>query len=178
MDASSPPSRRLFPQAGLDPVAVRQAFAHYPSGVVALVSETGGELTGMVASSFTVGISADPPLVSVAIQRTSTSWPRLHDAARIGVSVFSADQEGLARQMAGPDRAARFTGVDLVEDRSEARFILGAAGWFDCILYDEVPAGDHTIALLEVVGVQADPKKSPVVFHASSFRRMIPAEGE
>lgn len=174
MAASSSPAGRLFPQAGVDPVAVRQAFAHYPSGVVALISETGEELTGVVASSFTVGISADPPLVSVAIQRSSTSWPRLRDAVHIGVSVFSADQAGLARQMAGPDRAARFTGIDLVEDGSEARFIQGAAGWFDCVLFDEVPAGDHTIALLEVFGVQADPRKSPLVFHGSSFRRMSP----
>jgi flavin reductase (DIM6/NTAB) family NADH-FMN oxidoreductase RutF len=174
MTASSSPAGRLFPQAGVDPVAVRQAFAHYPSGVVALISETGEEVTGVVASSFTVGISADPPLVSVAMQRTSTSWPRLRDAAHIGVSVFSADQAALARQMAGSDRAARFSGVDLVEDDSEARFIQGAAGWFDCVLYDEVPAGDHTIALLKVVGVQADLRESPLVFHGSSFRRMSP----
>jgi flavin reductase (DIM6/NTAB) family NADH-FMN oxidoreductase RutF len=164
----------LFSQSGVDPVAVRQAFAHYPSGVVALISETGEGTTGVVASSFTVGISADPPLVSVAIQRTSTSWPRLRDAARIGVSVFSADQAVLARQMAGPDRAARFAGVDLVEDGSAARFIQGAAGWFDCVLFDEVPAGDHTIALLEVVGVQVDPTMSPLVFHGSSFRHLGP----
>jgi flavin reductase (DIM6/NTAB) family NADH-FMN oxidoreductase RutF len=174
MTASSSPGGRLFPQAGVDPVLLRQAFAHYPSGVVALISETGEGLTGVVASSFTVGISADPPLVSVAIQRTSTSWPRLRDTAHIGVSVFSADQAAMARQMAGPDRAARFSGVDLVEDGSEARFIQGAAGWFDCVLFDEVPAGDHTVALLKVVGVQADLRESPLVFHGSSFRRMSP----
>jgi hypothetical protein len=45
MTASSSPAGRLFPQAGADPVAVRQAFAHYPSGVVALISETGGDLS-------------------------------------------------------------------------------------------------------------------------------------
>jgi len=158
----------------LGAASVRDAFAHYPSGVVALIAVVGGETVSLVASSFTVGVSANPPLVSVAIQRTSTSWPGLRDVAHIGVSVFSADQAALTRQMAGPDRAARFTGVDLVEDGSEARFIQGAAGWFDCVLYDEVPAGDHTIALLEVVGVQTNPSNSPLVFHGSSFRRMSP----
>ena len=174
MTTTSSTMPTLFPQEGVDTVEVRQAFAHYPSGVVALISETDEGTIGVVASSFTVGVSADPPLVSVAIQRTSTSWPQLRDAAHIGVSVFSADQAQLARQMAGPDRAARFGGVDLVDDGSDARFIGGAAGWLDCVLFDEVPAGDHTIALLEVVGVQVDPEMSPLVFHGSSFRHLGP----
>jgi len=174
MTTSSVTAQSVFPRERVDPAALRQAFAHYPSGVVALISETDEGTIGMVASSFTVGVSADPPLVSVAIQRTSTSWPQLRSAACVGVSVFSADQALLARQIAGPDQAARFAGVDLVDDGSDARFIGGAAGWFDCVLFDEVPAGDHTVALLEVVGVQVEPEMSPLVFHGSSFRQLGP----
>ena len=153
---------------------VRRAFALFPSGVVSLVAVVDGHEVGMVASSFTVGVSADPPLVSVAIQRTSASWPRLRSAASIGVSVFSEDQQALARQMAGPDRHRRFEGVTLLSTRSDARFIEGASTWFECTVHDEVDAGDHTVALLEVVALRTDEDLRPLVFHDSGFHCLAP----
>ena len=153
---------------------VRRAFALFPSGVVSLVAVVDGHEVGMVASSFTVGVSADPPLVSVAIQRTSTSWPRLRASASIGVSVFAEDQAALARQMAGPDRDRRFEGVTLLSTRSDARFVEGAATWFECTVHDEVDAGDHTVAFLEVVAVRTAEALRPLVFQGSGFHRIAP----
>lgn len=160
---------------GLDPASVREAFAHYPSGVVALVAVLGTETVGLVASSFTVGVSADPPLVSVAVQRTSTSWPRLKTATSLGVSVFSAGQGGLARQVADSRRADRLEGVGLFDDGSAARFIDGSAGWFECIVHDEIDAGDHSVALLEVISARVDHHRQPLIFHGSAFREMAPS---
>jgi flavin reductase (DIM6/NTAB) family NADH-FMN oxidoreductase RutF len=151
---------------------VREAFAHYPSGVVALIAALDAETVGLVASSFTVGVAADPPLVSVAVQRTSTSWPRLKSAKRIGVSVFSDGQAGLARQIADSRLANRFGDVGLVDGGSAARFIVEAAGWFECAIYDEVEAGDHTVALLEVLSARVDHQRLPLIFHGSAFREM------
>jgi len=153
---------------------VRRAFALFPSGVVSLVAVVDGQEIGMVASSFTVGVSADPPLVSVAIQRTSTSWPQLRAAASIGVSVFAEDQAALARQMAGPDRDRRFEGATLLSTRSDARFVEGAATWFECTVHDEVDAGDHTVAFLEVVAVRTEEVLRPLVFQGSGFHRIAP----
>jgi len=153
---------------------VRRAFARFPSGVVGLVAVVDGHEIGMVASSFTVGVSADPPLVSVAVQKTSTSWPRLRAAASIGVSVFADDQAALARQIAGPDRNRRFDGVTLLSTRSDARFVDGASTWFECTVHDEVDAGDHTVALLEVVALRTEEDRLPLVFHDSGFRQLAP----
>ncbi|GAB3605608.1 flavin reductase family protein [Conyzicola nivalis] len=160
-------------QTGLDTATVRQAFAHYPAGVVAMVAAVGGVEAAMVASSFTVGISAEPPLVSVAIQRTSTTWPRLRSALRIGISVFAEDQAALARQMAGPNRD-RLADVQLEDTGSEARMVAGASSWFECTLYNEVDAGDHTLALLEVTAFHTDEQRPPLVFHGSGFRSLAP----
>jgi flavin reductase (DIM6/NTAB) family NADH-FMN oxidoreductase RutF len=160
-------------QSDLDTAAVRQAFAHYPSGVVAMVAVVNGVESAMVASSFTVGISAEPPLVSVAIQRTSTTWPRLRSAPRIGISVFAEDQAALARQMAGPNQH-RVEGVVLRDSGSDARFVAGASSWFECTLYREVEAGDHTLVLLEVTAFHTDRPRPPLVFHGSGFRSLAP----
>jgi hypothetical protein len=37
----------------------------------------------------------------------------------------------------------------------------------------EFPAGDHTVALLEVRALGADPGLYPLVFHGSSFRQLL-----
>jgi len=161
---------------GLDAASIREAFAHYPSGLAALIAMVGTETVGLVASSFTVGVSADPPLVSVAIQRTSTSWPRLRTATTIGISAFGTGQGDLARQLADPRRADRFEGTGLVGDGSAARFVDGASCWFECVVHDEVDAGDHTVAFLEVIAVHVDHDRQPLIFHGSTFREMATAQ--
>jgi flavin reductase (DIM6/NTAB) family NADH-FMN oxidoreductase RutF len=164
--------RAPLPRYEADTRQLRDAFAHFPSGVVALLAEVDGEPRGMVAAAFTVGVSIDPPLVSGAIQRTSTTWPVLRAAETIGVSVLGEDQEELCRQLGSSNRADRFAGVPLRNTGSSALFISGAPVWFECTLNGEFPAGDHTVALLEVRGLGADPDRSPLIFHGSSFRQL------
>ena len=56
-------------------------------------------------------------------------------------------------------------------------FVHGATAWLDCRLHSELPAGDHTIALLEISGLSADPGTPPLVFHGSRFHRLAMAGG-
>jgi flavin reductase (DIM6/NTAB) family NADH-FMN oxidoreductase RutF len=164
--------RAELPSYGNDTSALRQAFSCFPSGVVALLAEVDGETQGMVASAFTVGVSMDPPLVSCAVQRTSTTWPLLRRAERLGVTALAEGQGALARQISGRDRAHRFDDVPLRETGSSARFIHGTPLWLECRLYAEHPAGDHTIALLEVTALGTLPELEPLVFHRSDFRSL------
>jgi flavin reductase (DIM6/NTAB) family NADH-FMN oxidoreductase RutF len=166
-------TRAALPRYQSDPRQLRQAFSYFPSGVVALLAEVDGEPKGMIASAFTVGVSTEPPLVSCAIQVTSLTWPQLKMAPCIGISVLAASQGDLARQISSRDREHRFLGVPLRGTGSSARFIAGAPVWFECTLYGEFPAGDHTVALLEVHALGADPDLQPLVFHGSAFRQLL-----
>jgi flavin reductase (DIM6/NTAB) family NADH-FMN oxidoreductase RutF len=174
-EASAPPVVAPYVR---DPRRLRETFSYFPSGVVALIAEVDGEPQGMVASAFTVGVSIDPPLVSCAIQLTSATWPRLKRAPAVGISVLGEDQGPLARQLSSRDREARFTGITLRDGGSSARFIPGAPVWFECHLDGEFPAGDHTIALFEVVGLSTETGFRPLVFHGSAFRQLVLPERE
>lgn len=156
----------------LSPLSLRGAFGQFPSGVAALASYTDdGVAQGMVASSFTVGVSLEPPLVSVAVQNTSTTWPLLRETGRIGVSILGEGQGTIARQMAakGTDR---FDGLD-IETNNAAIFVAESALWLETSIYGEFPAGDHVVALLEVHNL-ADftDIHEPLVFHKSQFRNI------
>jgi flavin reductase (DIM6/NTAB) family NADH-FMN oxidoreductase RutF len=66
----------------------------------------------------------------------------------------------------------RFAGVGWEADPDHSVFIHDSSAWLDCSLYDEVRAGDHTIALLEIHGLCAAPHTPLLIFHGSRFRRM------
>ncbi|MCQ4632651.1 flavin reductase family protein [Shinella sp. CPCC 100929] len=155
-----------------DTAHLRKMFSYFPSGVVALLANVGGTPKGMVASSFTVGVSMEPPLVSCAIRRQSSTWPELKGAHRIGISVFGEDQGEMARQISSKSIASRFEKIPLRHADSSALFIAQAPVWFECSFADELPAGDHTIALLEVHRGGADPELPPLVFYGSTFRQL------
>jgi flavin reductase (DIM6/NTAB) family NADH-FMN oxidoreductase RutF len=156
---------------------LRRVFGCFPSGIAAVCAlDQDGLPTGMAVSSFT-SVSLDPPLVSVCVQNTSTTWPVLREAARLGVSVLAEGQDDAARSLAarGVDRFASLSwtatdgGAVLLED---------AAAWLDCELDMEHEAGDHTLALLRVRALVGDPGHPPLVFHASRFYGLLADPGE
>ncbi|WP_410638545.1 flavin reductase family protein [Amycolatopsis sp. lyj-346] len=149
---------------------LRQAFACFPSGVTAMCAVSGGEPAGMAVSSFT-SVSLDPALLSVCVQNTSATWPKLRASPRLGLSVLAEHQTAAGRRLA-MKTGDRFAGLEWQTSDDGALFVLGASAWFDCAIQAEVPAGDHTVVLLAVHGVHANPDVPPLVFHGSRFRRL------
>lgn len=153
-----------------DPGALRQAYGCFPSGVTAVCALVDGVPIGLAASSFT-SVSMDPPLVSVCVQHTSTTWPRLRDLDRVGVSVLGEGHDRLARQIASRT-GDRFAGVAWEAGLGGGVFLAGATAWLDCTVERHVPAGDHDIVLLRVHTLSADPDIAPLIFHGSRFRQL------
>lgn len=154
----------------LDAAALRQAFGCFPSGVIAVCATVDGVPVGMAASSFT-GVSLDPPLVSVCIQHTSTTWPQLRDRPYLGVSVLAEGHDETCISLSRK-KGDRFAGVAWTELPGGGVVVHGSTARLNCRLRDEVPAGDHLIALLEICSLQAHPETSPLIFHGSRFRRL------
>ncbi|MGW0817237.1 flavin reductase family protein [Streptomyces viridiviolaceus] len=153
-----------------DPAALRTAYGTFPSGVTALCALRDGTPVGFAASSF-VPVSLDPPLVSVCVQHTSTTWPLLADRPRLGLSVLGADQGDACRRLAAKT-GDRFAGLGLHTTDEGAVLLEGAAAWLDCSIHDTFTAGDHDMVLLRVEALQVHAGAEPLVFHASAFRSL------
>lgn len=154
----------------VDGAELRRVYGCFPSGVTAVCAVVNGVPVGMAASSFTP-VSVDPPLVSVCVQNSSTTWPRLRGRPRLGVSVLAEDH-GQACVSLSCKAGDRFAGVPWTQQAGGSVFVHGASAWLDCRLHTEIPAGDHTIILLEICALGADPDTPPLVFHGSRFRRL------
>lgn len=153
-----------------DPTVLRQAFGCFPSGVTALCALDSGTPVGMAASTFTP-VSLEPPLVSVCVQDTSSTWPKLRRQSRLGLRVLAEGQDAICRSLAARD-GDRFADVDWEAYEDGSVYVHGAGLWLDCSPYAEFPGGDHTIVLLEIHGLRAEPDREPLVFHGSRFRRL------
>jgi flavin reductase (DIM6/NTAB) family NADH-FMN oxidoreductase RutF len=154
----------------LDPAELRRVYGAFPTGVTAIAALIDGQPVGIAASSFT-SVSLDPPLVSVCVAHSSTTWPVLRDASRFGVSVLGADQERAGRQLSsrGGDR---FADLQWRATTDGAVLLEGASAWLECSTEAQHRAGDHDIVVLRVHDVDADHAIKPLVFHASQFRRL------
>ena len=154
----------------LTPTSLREAFSHFPSGVVAIAAEVAGIRHGLAASTF-VPVSLDPPLVSFCVQNTSTTWPKLKDLPMLGISVLGESHDDAARTLAAKT-GDRFAGLETVSNDSGAVFIKGTALWLESAIEQLIPAGDHVIVVLRVTEVTVDAEVAPIVFHRSAFRRL------
>jgi flavin reductase (DIM6/NTAB) family NADH-FMN oxidoreductase RutF len=156
--------------ADLNPSSLREAFGHFPSGVIAIAAEVEGIRVGLAASTF-VPVSLDPPLVSFCVQNTSETWPKLKGLPFLGISVLGESHDDAARSLAAKT-GDRFAGLETVSRESGAVFVEGTSVWLESAIEQLIPAGDHTIVILRVNDITVHPEVPPIVFHRSTFRRL------
>ena len=160
----------LMSPTDLSPTTLREAFGHFPSGVIAIAAEVGGTRVGLAVSTF-VPVSLDPPLVSFCVQNTSETWPKLKDLPYLGISVLGEAHDDAARTLAAKT-GDRFAGLETVSRESGAVFVAGTSVWLESAIEQLVLAGDHTIVILRVSGITVHADVPPIVFHRSTFRRL------
>src|ERR1700683_1124626 len=124
-----------------DPRWLRHVFGAFPSGVAAVAAIVESAPVGIVASSFT-SVSLNPALVSLCIAHTSTTWPVLREAPRLGGSILSAAQERAGRQLA--DRHGdRFAELSWRATADGAVLLDGASGWLETSVEPQGGGGGH-----------------------------------
>ncbi|MYR07946.1 flavin reductase [Gordonia sp. SID5947] len=163
----------------IDQRKFRDVVAHFPTGVAVVTSATASGPAGMTLQSF-MSLSLDPALVLLAVDRSSTTWPRVADEGKLLINVLAEGQSELARQFArsGTDK---FAAVDLVEsDRTDHPLLHGSVAWFDCTIVDQHPGGDHLIAVCSINDFdttldQDSLHPSPLVFFRSQFPTIVSA---
>jgi flavin reductase (DIM6/NTAB) family NADH-FMN oxidoreductase RutF len=154
----------------LSPSTLREAFGHFPTGVVAIAAEVDGNRVGLAASTF-VPVSLEPPLVSFCVQNTSETWPKLKERPYLGISVLGEAHDEAARMLAAKT-GDRFAGLQTVSTETGAVFVEGTSVWLESSIEQLIPAGDHTIVILRVSNITVHPDVPPIVFHRSTFRRL------
>ncbi|WP_433280637.1 flavin reductase family protein [Pseudonocardia xinjiangensis] len=169
-------SRAETTEPVVDGAVMREVLGHFASGVVVVTAAGPSGPIGFTCQSFT-SLSLDPPLVSFAPSRTSSTWPRIRDADTFCVNILAADQEhhsaGFARS--GVDK---FDGVRWRAGRCGAPILEGVCAWVRCALHAEHDGGDHTIVVGRVLELAADHARGPLLFHRGDYGLVLPRPRE
>lgn len=151
--------------AAADPTALRSAWASIPTPITTVAAVIDGHPVGLIVGSY-VGLSLEPALVAVSVQKSSRTWPLLRNAEHLGISVLTRAHQGHVRQLAGPvDK--RFDSVGWTTDR-DAVLVDDAVVHLTGHIVNEYDTGDHVTAVLQIDRVSEEaPSEVPLVFHGS-----------
>jgi 3-hydroxy-9,10-secoandrosta-1,3,5(10)-triene-9,17-dione monooxygenase reductase component len=155
------------PPGPVSPAVMREVLGHFVSGVVVITASGPDGPLGFTCQSFS-SLSLEPPLVSFAPARTSSTWPRIREVGAFCVNVLAADHQELSAGFArsGVDK---FAGVAWAPGPSGAPVLDGVSAWIDCALRDEFDGGDHTIVVGRVQDLGADPARLPLLFYRGRY---------
>ncbi|MEA5155280.1 flavin reductase family protein [Raineyella sp.] len=148
----------------------RDVMGHYPTGVVIVTgTHPDGEQLAMVVGTFS-SVSLQPALVSFLPMKTSRTFQRLRECPSMCLNVLTGRQEHVGRTIAGR-RADKFEGLDWYPSPSGDPILAGSLAWIDVRLQDTIEAGDHWIALCEVVDLAVTNPEAPLIFFQGGYGR-------
>ncbi|MCW2984326.1 MAG: hsaB 3 [Conexibacter sp.] len=154
----------------IEPAVFRRVLGHFPTGVAVVTAiDEDGVPAGLAVGSFS-SVSLDPPLVSFAATRTSSSFAGIRTASSFAVNILSSSQEDLCRRFATPG-IDKFAGIDWHPGLTGAPLLEGVVAWVDCEFEAVHEAGDHYIALGRVLALEAPSQAEPLVFLRGGYGR-------
>jgi flavin reductase (DIM6/NTAB) family NADH-FMN oxidoreductase RutF len=146
----------------------RETLSRVPSPVTIVTTLADGRAHATTVSAFT-SLSADPPLVLVALDRSSDLLELLHGTERFAVNLLADGQAeiGLDCAKKGEDKLASVKwhpedGLPRIED---------AAAWLSCEVAEILPGGDHEIVIGLVTACEIGAEE-PLVYHRRRFLRL------
>jgi len=121
-------------------------MARLAAGVVVVTSKAGEDYRGLTAGSL-VSVSLAPPLVSVALDRNSTTLAAVLESRRFNVSVLARAQEFLADRFAGRAPSVDWRTLSHRMGANGIPLLEGCAAWLECRLVQSHEAGDHELCV-------------------------------
>ncbi|WP_033203463.1 MULTISPECIES: flavin reductase family protein [Streptomyces] len=151
------------------PSEFRDVLGRFASGitVVATLDADAMEPVGFACQSF-ASLSLDPPLVMLAVGKSSTSWPRIERAGRFCVNILAEDQRDTCAAL-GRSGPGKFAGVPWSVGEHGTVRVDGALAHVECELDAVYEAGDHHLVTAQVVALDAGEDGRPLLFFRSRY---------
>lgn len=153
----------------IDDAGFRLAMSHFASGVTVVTTSHDGKLFGMTVASF-ASLSLHPPLVLVCIERSVKTHDAISAAGKFGVSILSSAQADISSKFASRSED-KFGGVELVPGEMDVPLIAGSLTAIECRVYDQLPGGDHSIFVGEVMKIHTT-EGDPLLYFRSGYREI------
>jgi flavin reductase (DIM6/NTAB) family NADH-FMN oxidoreductase RutF len=153
----------------IDDAHFKLALSHFASGVTIVTTEHEGRPFGMTVASF-ASLSLNPKLVLVCIETSVKTHEAIVAAGKFGVSILASDQAAISSKFASRSDD-KFTGVEIFRGALDLPMIAGALTTIECNVQAQLPGGDHSIFVGEVIDIQTR-EGDPLLYFRSGYREM------
>lgn len=154
----------------IDDAQFKLAMSHFASGVTIVTTEHEGRPYGMTVASF-ASLSLHPPLVLVCVEKAVKTHDAIAGSGAFGVSILAQSQQEVSGRFASK-REDKFDGVPVTRGELNVPLIDGATCTLECRVHAQVPGGDHTIFVGEVVDARTNDGGTPLVYYRSAYREL------
>lgn len=145
----------------------------FPAGLAVLTVQTHAQPLGAAVGSL-VSLSLEPPLVGVSLGIHAPILEPVRDAGAFALSLLGSGQEAIAHRFGtgGLPPLAAWHEVETRDGAVGAPLLSHAAGWLECRVAGEHPAGDHVIVVGAVVAAETGPVAPGLVYLDGAYRSL------
>jgi flavin reductase (DIM6/NTAB) family NADH-FMN oxidoreductase RutF len=155
----------------IDREAFREALRGWASGVTVVTSRSGDKLHGMTVSAF-CSVSADPPLVLVCANQSSTTHGIIEEGGVFAVNILASHQQDVSKVFASSKyEDSRLQQVSWTEGETGAPLIDEGLASLECTVASAHREGSHTIYVGRVQAVHTSDAE-PLLYYKGSYRSL------
>lgn len=153
----------------IDDAEFKLAMSHFASGVTIVTTEVDGKPYGLTVASF-ASLSLHPPLVLVCVEKSVKSHDAIAAAKKFAVNILAAHQGSVSDRFASRTDD-KFAGLAWANGTLGVPLIPDALTSIECRLHAQLPGGDHSIFVGEVVAIAAR-EGEPLLYFRSGYRQI------
>ena len=149
----------------------RNVLRQWASGVTVVTSRAGEKMHGMTVSAFS-SVSADPPLVLVCANRSSTTHEVIETGGLFTVNILASHQADVSSIFASSKHEdTRFDHVPWSHGETGSPIIDGALASLECTVTSAHQEGSHTIYVGRVEAVHARDAQ-PLLYYNGGYHSL------
>jgi len=150
---------------------------------VGLVTSYGTHGHNIMACEWTHHLSYKPGLIGVSVHPRHATHDNIKETKEFGICIASVQQSVLS-SVAGKDSGKKFDKMKILEElgfkffsakKIRAMLVEGTAVCMECKLHSEIPLGDHTLFVGEVIESVFNPEEKPLAYHGGKYQEMTSA---
>lgn len=155
----------------IDQYAFKKALRGWASGVTVVTSRADEKIHGMTVSAFS-SVSADPPLVLVCANSTSTTHAVIEEGGVFAVNILAEHQRDVSDLFASFEHEdSRLERVGWTEGETGAPLIDEALASLECTVVSAYREGSHTIYIGRVEAVHTT-DAAPLLYYQGRYRSL------
>jgi flavin reductase (DIM6/NTAB) family NADH-FMN oxidoreductase RutF len=130
-----------------------QLFKHLSCGVY-VIGVKAGERQNAFTAAWVMQVSFNPPLLAISINPRNYSFQLMQAGGVCSVNVLSREQADVAEHFGKAGLADKMAGYRWQTAVTGAPVLLDGLAYFDCKVLHYAEAGDHKIAVCEVLAAK------------------------